>query len=475
MTSSVTNAPLDLLSLVVPAYHKFFESTKFYCVLRGGRSAGKSVAIAQKIIWRCISEKNHRFVVIRDKMTDHYNSTYQELRSAIISMGIEEHCEFFKSPTRIKLTTFKSEILFVGLDDPQRLKGLSGMTGIWFEEPSEIKEQAVFEETMSGFRPRPGSVSYAQIYLSFNPISIDHWLKKRFYDENPDADRTFALKTTYLDNPHLSTDTVRTLLNLKSTDPVKYTVNVLGEWGRTQNGGEYYKNFKYGEHVEEATSFKQITDTLYNKALPLHISFDFNLVPHMTMIVAQKSGKTIKIIDEIIAENPYNTVYGICQKFKNSEYGNHNTGLIIHGDPSGHNKSVNNIDNRTSYTLILEELRHMHPVLKVDRQFPPVSIRGQWLNRIFAQQDEINVLIHPKCLGLIRDFTEMKEDAEGKKMKEKIMKNGIRFEKYGHWSDAFDYLMTTLFSDEWHMFYKGGSSGVTSIVSAPLPKPKYLI
>lgn len=468
--------PLNLLDLVVPAYHPFFESKAYYCVLRGGRSAGKSVAIAQKIIWRCISEKNHRFVVIRDKMTDHSNSTYTELKTAIEMMGITKHAEFYKSPIRINMPDFNSEIIFVGLDDPQRLKGLSGMTGIWFEEPSEINEQSIFEETMSGFRARIRPDSYAQVYLSFNPINIDHWLKNRFYDNNPDKDRTFLLKTTYLDNPHLSGDTIRTLLSLKYTDPVKYTVNVLGEWGRTQMGGEFYKCFKYGIHVDSPDESGQLTEAVYNRDLPLHISFDFNVMPHLTMIISQRVNDTLRVIDEMTAATPYNSTYGICQKFINHPtYSKHNSGLFIYGDPSGNNRSINSLDNKTSYTLIIDELKHYNPILRVNKSFPRVNIRGQWINQIFdLNLDNIRIIINPKCEGLIRDFLEMKEDSNGIKSKEKGYKSGMKYEKYGHFSDAFDYMMCELFKSEWNRFSGGNQGGVSGIITVPRLPPKHL-
>ena len=65
--------------------------------------------------------------------------------------------------------------------------------------------------------------------LTFNPVSVCHWLKGRFFDrEDP---RAAVLKSTYKDNRFLDEDYKRTLEGYRDTDPYYYGVYCLGEWG----------------------------------------------------------------------------------------------------------------------------------------------------------------------------------------------------------------------------------------------------
>ena len=59
-----------------------------------------------------------------------------------------------------------------------------------------------------------------------------------------------------------------------------YKVNVLGEWGNVNRGGEFYKNFKVD---------RQVRKNKY-KELPIHISFDENVNPYTSLSVYQAEG-----------------------------------------------------------------------------------------------------------------------------------------------------------------------------------------
>lgn len=72
-----------------------------------------------------------------------------------------------------------------------------------------------------------------QVILTFNPVSVNHWLKRRFFDV-PRAD-TVTLRTTYRDNRFLPKEDGEVLESFRETDPYYYTVYCLGEWGVTGN------------------------------------------------------------------------------------------------------------------------------------------------------------------------------------------------------------------------------------------------
>jgi phage terminase large subunit len=65
--------------------------------------------------------------------------------------------------------------------------------------------------------------------ISFNPIDINHWLKKEFFDvKKPNS---ITLHSTYKDNKFLDDAAIGVLEAFKETDPYFYQVYALGEWG----------------------------------------------------------------------------------------------------------------------------------------------------------------------------------------------------------------------------------------------------
>ena len=131
-----------------------------------------------------------------------------------------------------------SVILFKGIDDPEKIKSIDGITGIWIEEASELSLE---DFTQLDLRLRGITEVSKQIILSFNPVSAEHWLKKRFF-ECAEAKDTSILKTTYLDNRFLDEKYKEVLEGLKETNPAYYKVYCLGEWGVLD--GLVYEKYK---------------------------------------------------------------------------------------------------------------------------------------------------------------------------------------------------------------------------------------
>ena len=122
-----------------------------------------------------------------------------------------------------------NSVIFKGLDDTEKLKSITfpkgELTDIWIEEASEILEED-FNQLDVRLR---GKGAHKQMVLTFNPVSVLHWLKLRFFDRKDP--RALVLKSTYKDNQFLDEDYKRTLEGYKDTDPYYYSVYCLGEWG----------------------------------------------------------------------------------------------------------------------------------------------------------------------------------------------------------------------------------------------------
>ena len=198
-----------------------------YLVLCGGGGSGKSIFAGRKVLERVTGEPGHRWLVCRKVAKTLRDSCFAQLRGQIAEHYPQAGAKINSSDMRIRFPN-GSEILFAGLDDVEKLKSIYDITGIWIEEASEITE-ADFNQL--DIRLRTDFDQYLQMILSFNPISITHWLKKRFFDQHDERARTH--RSTYRDNRFLTEEAIATLEAFKDTDPYYYQVYCLGEWGVT--------------------------------------------------------------------------------------------------------------------------------------------------------------------------------------------------------------------------------------------------
>ena len=198
-----------------------------YLVLMGGGGSGKSIFAGMKILERVTTEAGHRWLVCRKVARTMRESVFKQLASQAAEIYPNCGLKVNKSDMRLEFKN-GSQIIFAGLDDVEKLKSIYNITGIWIEEASEVTE-ADFNQL--DIRLRGETKYYKQIIITFNPISITHWLKKRFFDEPNKDVRTHH--STYKDNRFLDKEAVKVLENYKYTDEYYYTVYCLGQWGVT--------------------------------------------------------------------------------------------------------------------------------------------------------------------------------------------------------------------------------------------------
>jgi len=201
-----------------------------YLVFKGGGGSGKSIYAGRHILERCTSEPGHRWLVVRKVGRTLRESCFEQLRNQAYE-HYADSVDFIprgKSGDMYIRLTNGSEIIFSGLDDVEKLKSIYDITGIWIEEASELDE-ADFNQL--DIRLRTEFKYHLQLILTFNPISITHWLKRRFFDKRDP--RATVHESTYKDNRFLREEAIRVLEGFKDTDPYYYTVYCLGQWGVT--------------------------------------------------------------------------------------------------------------------------------------------------------------------------------------------------------------------------------------------------
>jgi len=240
-----------------------------YLVLKGGGGSGKSIFAGRKVLERVTTEPGHRYLVCRKVARTLRESCFEQLKNQAYEFFQDEIVYMPRGKGGDMTMRFRngSEILFAGLDDVEKLKSIYNITGIWIEEASEVLER---DFNQLDIRLRTQFPYYLQIILTFNPISIHHWLKKRFFDfdiKDPEErrramERTRTHESTYKDNRFLEAEAVRTLEGFRETDEYYYQVYALGMWGVT------------GKTVFDA---KAIARRLEEKIRPLRTGlFQFN-------------------------------------------------------------------------------------------------------------------------------------------------------------------------------------------------------
>jgi hypothetical protein len=231
----------------------------------------------------------------------------------------------------------------------------------------------------------------------------------------------------------------------------QYEIFVEGNWNmQMKQGGEFYKCFELDKHIGKVQ---------YNPALPLHISWDDNVNPYLPLGVFQIEGSSVLMIDEIAGENPNNTIKAVCREFVR-KYPNHQAGLFVYGDATANKEDTKLEKGYNFYRLVLEELKDYKPTSRVLRSNPSVVMRGNWINTILEKElGGISVLIDEKCKKMINDLVALKEAADGTKLKEMETdsKTKVRYQKVGHFSDLFDYLMVSAFGGQFEAFQRGGN------------------
>jgi len=141
---------------------------------------------------------------------------------------------------------YGGEVLFLSCNTEHEVEKLKSLTDIdiaWIEEGTEVPESA-FDQLR--LRLRGGQLDWKQCIVTFNPVSRNHWLYRRFVEANEPAR---ILRTTYKDNPWIGQDYIDYLESLKETNPLLYQVYAQGQWGDV--AGTIFQNFDIVDEIPE--------------------------------------------------------------------------------------------------------------------------------------------------------------------------------------------------------------------------------
>jgi phage terminase large subunit len=248
---------------VTPAFENLlFDWDYKQYLLIGGYGSGKSYQAAFKIILKLLQEKR-RALVVREVFDTIYESCYNLVYEVLDSMDLvtTDPAQFRrrKGNTRLRVLALKSplsftfpngsQIIFKGMDKPDKVKSINGVSIVWIEEATEVKYTA-YKELLGRIRHPNDSLHYI---LSCNPVGKENWIYQHFFKRLDDeggetfiADeellyqkkemivgRTYYHHSTPDDNPFLPKEYLKTLDDIRSFDVPLYTVARWGRFGAT--------------------------------------------------------------------------------------------------------------------------------------------------------------------------------------------------------------------------------------------------
>ncbi|WCK53848.1 PBSX family phage terminase large subunit [Aneurinibacillus sp. Ricciae_BoGa-3] len=380
-------------SVFNPCYVPLLEDQNRYLILYGGAGSGKSVFAGQKILYRLLCEEKHRFLVLRKVARTIRNSVFMLFKDTINAWGLQKLFKVVESNMEIRCANGNS-IIFAGMDDPEKLKSITGITGIWVEEASEF-DQADIQQL--DLRLRGKTRNYKQMIISFNPISHLHWLKRVYFD-SPKENATVK-HTTYLDNKFIDEAYRQVLEDLKTQDYTYYMVYAIGQWGVL--GNLIFTNYE----VKEIP-----TDPEYYNARSNGLDFGF-VHPSAFLKLAYKED-AIYIFDEVYESQLTNQQ--LIQLIK----------------PKSGNEYT--IADSAEPDRIAECRQSGMRVVPATKGKDSVKNSIDWLKRK-------KIYIHPRCINTIREIQiyKWREDAKGNVLDEpvNVKDDAMAALRYGseHW------------------------------------------
>ena len=408
---------------------KLTQDESKYLFVLGGAGSGKSVFASFKLILRCITEPGHRFVAVRKVAKTIRESVFKELQLRIVEMDLVQFFEINKTEMKLLYKPTGSEIITYGLDDPEKLKSLAKITGIWIEELCPEVDKNSFDQLI--LRLRGQTDYYKQVICTFNPVDERHWSKSRV-DEGRETDHVHH--STMLDNPFIDKEYIDEIKLMSKSNPNYYRIFFQGAWGRAEVQSPYLYNFELKKHTGKVS---------LDDKFPLIFSFDFNVDPFVCIIgqiYRDHSGHHVHVCHEITLFD--GDVHKMCERIKSKFSTAQLSRAYFTGDAMQKKKEITQQNNIDAWQMIRSQLNVSSKRMAVPRSNPRVSENRHLVNFILSQHPDV-MIDADECSQLIIDCQYVEADDEGNILKKNRNKESQRADHL----DAFRYLCNAFMGD----------------------------
>ena len=376
----------------------------------GGASSGKSEGIYQKVVLKALGKwkKPRKVLILRKVNVSLKDSAWQHVKDVLESFHLLEHCRINKTDQSIYLPN-GATLIFRGLDDPEKIKSIKGISDIIMEEATEFN---LDDFTQLNLRLRDRAHKNKQLYLLFNPVSELNWVFRYFFDKltkKPKKfDDTLFVHSTYRNNKFLDEVTIKQLVQLQERNPNYYKIYALGEFSTLDKLVFNAWEIKHIDHTEIAD-------------LTQYHGLDFGYVNDPSALM-------------IIKHDPDKKIIYITREFVRDGLLNNQIAEMI--NEAGISKEEIFADSQEAKSI--DEIRYdnIHPVPRIKRtkKGKDSVIHGiQWLKQHY-------IYIDPSCFKAIQEF----ENYTWKKDKKTGIYTNEPVDSYNHTIDALRYALNNL-------------------------------
>lgn len=254
---------VNMAKCIIPRFRKVLMDILNHLhsvyVFAGGRGSTKSSFVAIAIVLIIVHFPKVNAVCFRKVANTIQTSIYPQIVWAIYQLGLESLFNIPKTySTPITYKPTGQRIIFMGLDDPNKVKSIKvavGYIGInWFEELDQYAGENELRKVTQSTK-RGGELFWD--FRTFNPpISKNNWANEYADECEFNGGRTLVTRNTYLDVPEdwLGDEFIEEAEELKRKNPRAYEHEYGGKAIGT--GGDVFPN------VEEFNSngFVEIKD-----------------------------------------------------------------------------------------------------------------------------------------------------------------------------------------------------------------------
>lgn len=424
----------------------------------------------------CMQFNGIRMVVARKIRKTLLETTWCTLMDVLSSWGLKRDVHYHINNLSYTVTFWNgSTIIAMDLapspNDPDfNSLGSLEITGGFIDEVSEVSEKAV-EVLASRIRYKIAETFVVgKLFMSTNPAIT--WIRSTFVMDDDGNPVVLPKGYRYIpfslfDNPNeqfraIYYNKLSKLRNKADRERLLY-----GNWLYVEgNKMAAYWNFNGDIHLVQ-----NLKESKYDPMKPLILSFDFNVNPYMSCLPIQidYEEKEVRIFPEYVGypkDKHNNTpaftrwVAGLLVRE------GHIGGVLLTGDPAGASRSTQTEDGVNNFTIASKNMTNavLNPKIQLLSKQPAMVTRLEFVNELLGGYHEWKVYIDARCHRLTEDFVYQKKNPDGTKEKKKVLADtGEKVEKYGHFSDCFDYAMVYYLNNEYTSYRTSNSDIVTTI------------
>lgn len=404
-----TAIKINLPDAVGRGYGTFWRFKGRYRVCKGSRASKKSKTTALWFIVNMMKYPQANTLVVRKTFRTLKDSCFAELKWAVHRLKVDAWWEFKQSPLEATYKPTGQKIYFRGLDDPLKVTSITVDVGClcwaWLEEAYEVLSEDDFNILDESIRGEVPDGLFKQWTITFNPWNEHHWLKKRFFDAEPDPD-ILAMTTNYMCNEWLDEADIKVFEDMKKRNPRRYAVAGLGGWGIVD--GLVYESWKEEAFDHTSPAFKKEHPGLVSA---FGLDFGYTNDPSTLFCgLLDKENKQLFVFDEMYEKGMSNK--RIAEKVQDMGYGKER----ITAD-SAEPKSI---DELKSLGL------RVRPAAKGKDS---VQNGIQWIQ-------ELQIIIHPRCVNFLTEISNYTWDKD--KFGNKL---NVPIDDFNHLMDAMRYAL----------------------------------